>query len=166
AMLIDGLLTLSRVGRRQMERRSVSLQPLVEHAIAIVSSDPQVSQRTEFIVEPLPTVLGDAALLQQVFSNLIENAVKFSRDRQPARIHIGCLPDDTIFVADNGVGFNMDYVDQIFGAFQRLHSKQEFAGTGIGLAIVQRIIHRHGGTIWAESIPSQGATFYIRFAPP
>jgi light-regulated signal transduction histidine kinase (bacteriophytochrome) len=160
-LLIDGLLTLSRIGRRPMERSQVELQPLVQRAIALVLTQPSA---VEFQVEPLPTVLGDAALLQQVFTNLIENAVKFSRDRHPAQICIGTLPDGTLFVQDNGVGFCMDYADQLFGAFQRLHSQQEFEGTGIGLTIVQRIIHRHGGAIWAESSPSNGATFYFTLA--
>jgi light-regulated signal transduction histidine kinase (bacteriophytochrome) len=109
----------------------------------------------------LPTVSGDPTLLQQVFSNLIENAVKFSCNRQPARIEVGILPDSTVFVKDNGVGFQMEHAEQLFGAFQRLHSQREFPGTGIGLAIVQRIIHRHGGRIWAESALHQGAVFYF-----
>ena len=90
-------------------------------------------------------------MLQQVFSNLISNAVKFSRGRTPATIVIEALPDGTIFVKDNGVGFQMEYADRLFGAFQRLHSQREFEGTGIGLAIVQRIIHRHGGTVWPKA---------------
>jgi light-regulated signal transduction histidine kinase (bacteriophytochrome) len=107
-------------------------------------------------------VLGDAILLQQVFVNLIDNAVKFSRDRHPAHIEIDALADGTIFVRDNGVGFQMEYAEQLFGAFQRLHSRSEFEGSGIGLAIVQRIIHRHNGHVWAESQPGQGATFYFK----
>lgn len=107
-------------------------------------------------------VTGDPTLLQQVLSNLISNAVKFTRDRTPATIVIDALPDGTIFVKDNGVGFPMEYADRLFGAFQRLHSQREFEGTGIGLAIVWRIIHRHGGRIWAESLPNQGATFYFK----
>jgi len=110
----------------------------------------------------LPTVSGDPTLLQQVFTNLIENAVKFSCNRQPARIEVGILPDSTVFVKDNGVGFQMEHAEQLFGAFQRLHSQREFPGTGIRLAIVQRIIHSHGGTIWTESAPHQGAVFYFK----
>lgn len=160
-LLIDGLLMLSRMGRRQMQTSEVDLNALVKTAIDFASHNPVVVASTEFRVDPLPTVAGDATLLQQVLSNLIENALKFSRDRHPACIEIGSLPDGTIFVRDNGVGFDMRYVDQLFGAFQRLHSQREFEGTGIGLAIVQRIIHRHNGTIWAESQPNQGATFYF-----
>jgi light-regulated signal transduction histidine kinase (bacteriophytochrome) len=114
------------------------------------------------VIGDLPIVLGDATLLLQVFVNLLDNARKFSRDRRPAQIEIGTLADGTIFVRDNGVGFQMEYADQLFGAFQRLHSQSEFEGTGIGLAIVQRIVHRHGGTIWAESQPNQGTTFFLR----
>jgi signal transduction histidine kinase len=162
--LIDGLLTLSRLGRRQLQKKSVNLGILVESAIALVRSQisDEVFRSIEFEIGELPTVMGDATLLQQVFSNLIDNAVKFSRDRQPARIAIGKLEDGTIFIKDNGVGFDMEYADQLFGAFQRLHSQKAFEGTGIGLAIVQRIIHRHGGTIWAESQPDRGATFYFK----
>lgn len=162
SLLIDGLLTLSRLGRKQLEKYPVNLQTLVENAIALVESQITATQRSiEFEIGELPTVMGDAALLQQVFSNLIDNAVKFSRDRHPGRIAIGTLQDRTLFVKDNGVGFSMEYADQLFGTFQRLHSPKEFEGTGIGLAIVQRIIHRHGGKIWAESQSEQGATFYF-----
>jgi PAS domain S-box-containing protein len=163
AQLIDGLLTLSRLGRRQLEQTPVNLTTLVERAIALVEPPTaKTGERAiEFEIGDLPTVMGDAALLQQVFSNLIDNAVKFSRDRHPARIAIGTLQDGTLFIRDNGVGFNMEYADQLFGAFQRLHSQKAFEGTGIGLAIVQRAIHRHGGTIWAESQPDNGATFYF-----
>lgn len=157
-VLTDGLLTLSRVGRRQMEVRPIDLRQLVNTAIALHGCEDDAIQ---FQISALPVVQGDAALLQQVFSNLIGNAVKFSRDRHPAQIDIGSTADGTIFVRDNGVGFQMEYADQLFGAFQRLHSQHEFEGTGIGLAIVQRIIHRHGGTIWAESQINQGATFYF-----
>ena len=161
--LIDGLLTLSRLGRRQLVKTPVNLHTLVEHAITLIKSATAGTDRwIEFEVGDLPTVMGDTALLQQVFSNLIDNAVKFSRDRAPARITLGKLEDGTIFIKDNGVGFDMDYADQLFGAFQRLHSQKAFEGTGIGLAIVQRIIHRHGGTIWAESQPDQGTTFYFK----
>jgi len=165
--LIDGLLMLSRVGRRQMMNTPVNLNDLLEAVLVQLSegigSENAVARGdVQFIVGELPTVMGDNTLLCQVFTNLIDNAIKFSRDRHPARIEIGALLDDTIFVRDNGAGFQMEYADQLFGAFQRLHSQAEFEGTGIGLAIVQRIIHRHGGTIWAESQPNQGATFYFK----
>lgn len=160
-LLIDGLLNLSRVTRRSLVQRPVSLRPLVERAIALATSDEQSSPPVEFVIGDLPTVLGDATLLQQVFANLIDNAVKFSRPKPQPRVEIGCLPDHTLFVRDNGVGFPPEFTDQIFGAFQRLHSEQEFEGMGIGLALVQRIILRHSGKIWAESQPGQGSTLYF-----
>ncbi|HBL57235.1 MAG TPA: serine/threonine protein kinase [Cyanobacteria bacterium UBA8803] len=164
AQLIDGLLSLSRLGRRQLNKQPVDLQILVQNAIALVKSQilDDTEHSIEFEVGDLPTVMGDATLLQQVFSNLIDNAVKFSRDRHPAKITVGTLEDGTVFVRDNGVGFDMAYADQLFAPFQRLHSESAFAGTGIGLAIVQRIIHRHGGTIWAVSQLQEGATFYFK----
>jgi PAS domain S-box-containing protein len=161
--LIDGLLTLSRLGRRELVFAPVDLQQLVENVINLLSSSLEIKQlsATEFRVGNLPQVKGDMTLLQQVFTNLIGNAIKFSQGRLPATIEIDSQPDGTIFVKDNGVGFSPQYADQLFGAFQRLHSKQQFEGTGIGLSIVQRIIHRHGGQIWAESAPDEGATFYF-----
>ncbi len=160
--LIDGLLTLSRVGRRDMSTRPVPLGPLVEQAIALLTEGPhETLEQVEITVDPLPTVYGDAALLQQVLSNLIGNAVKFSRDRTPALIHIGQQADGTCFVRDNGVGFDMAYADKLFSPFQRLHKQEEFQGTGIGLAIVNRIIHRHNGEIWVESAIDRGTTIYF-----
>jgi PAS domain S-box-containing protein len=167
SLLIDGLLDLSRVGRTELVQIPIDLTRLVQTAIKLTKSRTAgdlgpTPNSVEFVVGDLPAVTGDPTLLQQVFSNLISNAVKFSRGRTPATIVIDCLPDGTIFVKDNGVGFPMEYADRLFGAFVRLHSQREFEGTGIGLAIVQRIIHRHGGTIWGHSSPSQGATFYFK----
>ncbi|HEY9887038.1 MAG TPA: PAS domain-containing protein, partial [Candidatus Obscuribacterales bacterium] len=164
-LLIDGLLTLSRVGRREMTTCPVPLQPLAEHAIALLEDDPD-SHGVQIHLDPLPTVPGDPTLLQQVFTNLISNAVKFSRDRRPAVIHIGHRPTDgAIFIQDNGVGFDMTYADKLFSPCQRLHKQEEFQGTGIGLAIVNRIIHRHGGHIWAESVIGEGTTFFFTLSP-
>jgi PAS domain S-box-containing protein len=167
SLLIDGLLALSQVGRTELVQIPIDLTRLVQTAIKLTKSRTagdlgQTPDSVEFAVGDLPAVMGDPTLLQQVFSNLISNAVKFSRGRTPATIVIDSLPDGTIFVKDNGVGFPMEYADRLFGAFVRLHSQREFEGTGIGLAIVQRIIHRHGGTIWGMSLPSQGATFYFK----
>ncbi|MEG4282035.1 PAS domain S-box protein [Microcoleus sp. A006_D1] len=169
SLLIDGLLDLSRVGRTELTQIPIDLTRLVQTAIKLTKprtgAEPAPTpDSVEFTVGDLPVVMGDPTLLQQVFSNLIGNAVKFSRDRTPATIVIDALPDGTIFVKDNGVGFEMEYADRLFGAFVRLHSQREFEGTGIGLAIVGRIIHRHGGTIWATSVPSQGATFYFKLS--
>ncbi len=189
--LIEGLLTLSRAGRREMIVQPVNLENLVQQVISDIhanqaesgSLEPEASSDRspsrdapappEFVVHGLPMVNGDEILLRQAFYNLIENAVKFSGDRHPPCIEIGTLEHQDsegefgnntpiIYIKDNGVGFEMKYADQLFGAFQRLHSQREFSGTGIGLAIVQRIIHRHGGDIWAESAPDQGACFYIK----
>ena len=167
SLLIDGLLDLSRVGRTELIQIPIDLAELVQTAIQLAKPQTvldlnQTRETVEFKIGDLPSITGDPTLLQQVFSNLISNAVKFSRGRNPATIVIDALPDGTIFVKDNGVGFEMEYADRLFGAFGRLHSQREFEGTGIGLAIVWRIIHRHGGTIWAESAPDRGATFYFK----
>ena len=162
-LLIDGMLNLSRLGRRELRQVPVNFKQLAE--IAFNLALPQITDEDrliEFEIREMPTAIADETLLQQVFTNLIANAVKFSRDRNPARITVGSLSDGTVFVKDNGVGFDMKYANQLFGTFQRLHSQQGFEGTGIGLAIAQRIIHRHGGKIWAQSIPGQGATFYFK----
>lgn len=159
--LIDGLLTLSRLGRRRLAFQPLNLTKLAGQAIALVQEQSQGDSAVTFEVEPLPPLRGDAVLLQQVFINLIGNAVKFSRGVPAPRVTIGALQDDTLYVRDNGVGFQMQYAEKMFGAFQRLHSQVEFEGTGIGLAIVQRIVHRHGGSIWAKSLPGEGATFYF-----
>ncbi|MEG4346393.1 PAS domain S-box protein [Microcoleus sp. A003_D6] len=166
-LLIDGLLMLSRVTRTELMQIPIDLTRLVQTAIKLAklrtdTTSVQTPLEVEFEIGDLPAVTGDPTLLQQVFSNLISNAVKFSRDRTPARIVIDGLPDGTVFVKDNGVGFPMEYADRLFGAFGRLHSQREFEGTGIGLAIVWRIVHRHGGRIWAESAPGEGATFYFK----
>ena len=115
-------------------------------------------------LDPLPPASGDEALIRQVFVNLLSNAIKFTRHRKVAVIEIGAQSDvehHTYHVRDNGVGFDPKYSDKLFGVFQRLHRDDEFEGTGVGLALVQRIIHRHGGRIWAESKLNEGATFYF-----
>jgi light-regulated signal transduction histidine kinase (bacteriophytochrome) len=122
-------------------------------------------RRIDWHIDPLPDVEADRAMLRQVFVNLISNAVKYTRTRTEARIEIGCRTDRheevVMFVRDNGVGFDMKYAHKLFGVFQRLHNQAEFEGTGIGLANVRRIIHRHGGTVWAESSVEAGAVFYV-----
>lgn len=160
--LIDGLLILSRYGRKPLESKPISIRELVDEAIEIVRSDPNHNSLVEFVIGELPNTVGDPTLLQQVFRNLIGNAIKFSRNQPQPRIEIDCLPDQTIRIKDNGVGFQMEYADKLFGVFQRLHNEKDFEGTGIGLAIVQRIIQRHGGSIRAEGYPNQGATFFIK----
>ena len=169
--LIDDLLAFSRVGRAEISGTSVELDALVQDVIRglemAVKDRPIVWQ-----IAPLPTVIGDASLLKQVLTNLIDNAIKYSRTRDPARIEIGCAGEEAgrviLFVRDNGVGFDMQYADKLFGVFQRLHRPEEFEGTGIGLATVRRIVGRHGGRVWAEGALNEGATFYVtlELAPP
>jgi light-regulated signal transduction histidine kinase (bacteriophytochrome) len=162
--LIDDLLAFSRNSRTELRRTSVSLEKLVEETVERLK--PEMNGRNiEWERKPLPAVQADPALLGHVFSNLLLNAIKYSRTRNPARIEIGCgegLPGETvIFVRDNGVGFDMKYADRLFGVFQRLHREDEFEGTGIGLANVRRIVARHGGRTWAEGKVGEGATFYF-----
>jgi len=163
AELIDDLLNLSRVTRGEMRYETVDLSALAQ----TVSMDIQQSQPerdVEFTIAPGLVTKGDAHLLRVVLENLLGNAWKFTNKRERARIEFGYAKTDgqpAYFVRDNGVGFDMAYADRLFGAFQRLHSQKEFEGTGIGLATVQRIIHRHGGSTWAEGAVEQGATFYF-----
>jgi signal transduction histidine kinase len=163
-MLIDDLLSFSRMGRLGMSKMHVDLAGLVQEVIR--EFQPETEGRDiHWRVADLPAVSGDRAMLRIVLNNLISNALKFTRPRQQAHIEIGSIPGETseavIFVRDNGVGFDMTYGDKLFGVFQRLHRAEEFEGTGIGLASVRRIIARHGGRIWAEGKPDQGAAFYV-----
>jgi PAS domain S-box-containing protein len=162
--LIDDLLAFSRVGRNQMARLPVNLAGLIQEVIR--ESKPETATREiEWRIGDLPSVTGDQAMLRIVLVNLISNALKFTRLRPQAQIEVGSIPgqasEAVIFVRDNGVGFDMQYADKLFGVFQRLHRAEEFMGTGIGLATVHRIIERHGGRTWAEGEPDQGAVFYF-----
>jgi signal transduction histidine kinase len=162
--LIDDLLSFSRIGRAETNKTVVNLGQLAEEALSEVRRD-LGDRKIVWKVERLPAAYGDRAMLRLALVNLISNAVKFTRTRTPAEIQIGPMPatDDqvVIFVRDNGVGFDMKYVGKLFGVFQRLHSGETFEGTGIGLATVQRIAHRHGGRAWGEGAVDQGATFYL-----
>ncbi len=161
--LLDDLLNFSRLGRQELNLQLTGLNSLVEEVIA--GLQPEGAGRTvEWKIDPLPFVECDPALMKQVLSNLLSNAVKFTRPRERAVIEVGSLTQDAqpaIFVRDNGVGFSMNYADKLFGIFQRLHRQEDFEGTGVGLATVQRIIHKHGGRVWAEAEINRGATFYF-----
>ena len=161
--LVNDLLAFSRLGRQPLTRQAVAPADLVRQALEELRSE-QEGRRVELRIGDLPACLADPTLLKQVFVNLLSNAFKFTRHREAALITIGCRADGNIhsyFVKDNGVGFEMQYADKLFGVFQRLHRAEDYEGTGVGLAIVQRIIHRHGGHVWAEAEVNNGATFYF-----
>jgi PAS domain S-box-containing protein len=164
--LIDSLLDLSRLTRREMRREPVDLSAMTKTIVDELKAAHPVRTTTVVVQENL-TATGDAPLLQAALQNLLHNAWKFSSSTANARIEFGSYRGDTntvFFVRDNGVGFDPQYQDKLFGPFQRLHTDREFDGDGIGLATVQRVIHRHGGRIWAESQPGKGATFYFTLA--
>jgi light-regulated signal transduction histidine kinase (bacteriophytochrome) len=162
--LIDDLLTFSRVGRSEIQKTDVNLDQLVQETLGDFQSETK-GRKIVLNVHPLPFVRADRAMLRLVLVNLISNAVKFTSRRAEAKIEIGCAPgkngETVVFVRDNGAGFDPQYTHKLFGVFQRLHSSEEFEGTGIGLANVQRIILRHGGRVWAEGVVDGGATFYF-----
>jgi len=162
--LIDDLLAFSRMGRTELQKGRVDISRLVEEVINDLQADLK-GREVRWEIAPLPAVEGDGAMLRQVLANLIANALKFSRTRSPAVIAIGTEtagPDEMHFyVRDNGVGFDMQYAGKLFGLFQRLHAEEQFEGTGVGLANVQRIVHRHGGRVWAEGAVDGGATFFF-----
>ncbi len=162
-MLIDDMLSLSRVTRSEMKRELVDLSSLVQ-SIAAELQKSQSTCQVEFIIAPGLTANGDARLLRILLENLLGNAWKFTGTHPKARIEFGTTQVDgeqVFFIRDDGVGFDMKYADKLFGVFQRLHGASEFPGTGVGLATVQRIVHRHGGRVWAEGEVEKGATFYF-----
>ena len=162
--LIDDLLSFSRIGRAETSKTILSLEQLMEEALIEVRRDTG-DRDINWKLGKFAPVYGDRAMLRLALVNLISNAVKFTRTRSPAEIEIGCMnqgPDEVVvLIRDNGVGFDMKYVNKLFGVFQRLHSSEAFEGTGIGLVTVQRIAHRHGGRVWAEGVVDKGATFYF-----
>jgi PAS domain S-box-containing protein len=162
--LIDDLLEFSRIRRAELQKADVNLDELVRETLGDFQAETK-ERNIAWDIHPLPPVRVDRALLRMVLVNLISNAVKFTGARAEAKIEIGCAPDGAgetvIFIRDNGAGFDPRYVGKLFGVFQRLHSQDEFEGTGIGLANVQRIVQRHGGRAWAEGVVDGGATFYF-----
>ncbi len=162
--LIDDLLVFSRMGRAEMRQTRFPMDRLVKEVLKEMK--PQLQNRQiDWEIDPLPEVSGDRAMLKQVWVHLLSNAVKYTRPRERAKIQIRCARGGErelqFCVRDNGVGFDMQYSNKLFGVFQRLHPAEEFDGTGIGLANVRRIVHRHGGRTWAEAKVDQGATFYF-----
>ena len=176
--LIDDLLTFSRIGRSEMVKDTVDMSRLVTEALNDFL--PETKERDiAWKIAQLPHAIGDKSLLKQVFTNLISNALKFTVKKEKAVIEIGCYSEnppappfvkgekggfsdeEVFYVKDNGVGFDMQYSDKLFGVFQRLHRQEDFEGTGIGLANVKRIVQRHGGRTWAEGKEDEGATFFF-----
>ena len=161
--LIEDLLAFSRVGKQGMSKTNLNMEEIIRDVwqnLLAVNPDRNMTLR----IDGVRPGMGDRSLIREVFSNLLGNAVKFTRNRDITLIEMGsCIKDvETVYhVKDNGVGFDMKYHDKLFGVFQRLHSDDQYEGTGIGLAHVQRIIHRHGGRVWAESSVDEGATFYF-----
>jgi PAS domain S-box-containing protein len=162
--LIDDLLAFSRIGRAETRKTMVHLELLVKEAVHEVRPETE-GRNIAWTIGALPAVYGDRSMLRLALVNLISNAVKFTRTQAQTEIEIGCTDgqegEAVLFIRDNGVGFDMKYGNKLFGVFQRLHATETFEGTGIGLATVQRIVHRHGGRVWAEGLVGRGATFYV-----
>jgi PAS domain S-box-containing protein len=161
--LVSGLLELARTSRQLIQKQKVSPATVVERALEELRAE-QANRNVTISTGHLPACQADPMLLHQVFTNLLSNALKYTRHRDPAVIEVGARKEQgpcVYYIKDNGAGFEMEYAHKLFGVFQRLHRDEEFEGTGVGLAIVQRIIHRHGGRVWAEAEPEKGAAFYF-----
>lgn len=161
--LIDGLLQLSRMGKKELTKTIVDMKRLAEDVYSN-QTETEVQQKMDFTIDDLPNIQADDILIRQVWANYISNAIKYSSHKLISKIHIGYEENQShiiYFVKDNGVGFNMKHSSKLFGVLQRLHSEDEFEGIGIGLSIVQKIVQKHGGTVWAEGIPNEGSTFYF-----
>ncbi len=161
--LIDGLLQFSRIGRIEINQKLVNMNEIVESMIQPFREQ-VIERKIEFTIETIPPAYGDIEMMKSVWSNLVENAVKFTQKREVAQISIGAkeTKDEIIYyIKDNGAGFDMQYAAKLFAVFQRLHAREDYEGTGVGLATVQRIINRHGGRIWADAKVDEGATFYF-----
>jgi len=165
--LIDGLLSLARIGNRPICLMSTPLDAIVSETIAMLDPDCP-GRHVSWKIASLPTVACDPVLIRQVFQNLFSNALKFTRTRDTALVDVSCQErngQQLFIVRDNGIGFDLKYADKLFAVFERLHREEDFEGTGVGLAIVQRIVHKHGGEVWAEGEPNRGATFFFTLAP-
>ncbi len=161
--LIEDLLNFARLGRKELEKTRLNMNVLVDNVKQELMTN-ESKRNIEFVVRPLDEVYCDSSMMRQVWINLISNALKYSRRQEVSKIEIGCNQEETrtiYYIRDNGVGFDMAYADKLFGVFQRLHKMEEFDGTGVGLALVHRIVSRHGGKIWAESQVNHGATFFF-----
>jgi PAS domain S-box-containing protein len=162
-LLVDELLSLARVGRHALNLQSTNLGSIVAEVLAILQPESE-GRQVEWVIADLPLVECDPVLVKQVFQNLLANALKFTCSRSPAVIEVSHKGDDgqqVFMIRDNGIGFNMKYVDKLFGVFQRLHRAEDFEGTGIGLVTVKRIVQKHGGSVWAEGELDKGASFYF-----
>jgi light-regulated signal transduction histidine kinase (bacteriophytochrome) len=161
--LIDDLLALSRLGKKELVKKNTDLTGLMTQSLNELKKTMDTS-KAKITIDTLGSAMVDPALMQQVFINLLNNAVKYSSLKEHPEIHVGVKTDSAekiYYVKDNGTGFDMQYYNKLFGVFQRLHDSYEFEGTGVGLALVKRIITRHGGKIWAEAEVDKGATFYF-----
>jgi light-regulated signal transduction histidine kinase (bacteriophytochrome) len=166
--LIDDLLTFSRLSRQPLKKQPVPTAALVRQCWETLRRE-QEGRQVELRLSDLPPCDADPGLVKQVWMNLLSNALKYTRRRATAVVEVGCRDGNGhgapgYFVRDNGAGFDMAYAGKLFGVFQRLHRAEEFEGTGVGLAVVQRIVHRHGGRVWAEAEPDKGATFSFTLA--
>ena len=160
---IEGILIFSRIGRQTLKMSQVNMRNIANEVVKKYQ-DQENGREIEVAVQKLPDVFADPVMMRHIFSNIIENAFKFTRTREKTKIEIDCKQnqDEYLFmVKDNGVGFDMNYADKLFGLFQRLHSDSDFEGAGIGLAITRRIVQRHGGKVWIEADVNNGATFYF-----
>jgi PAS domain S-box-containing protein len=166
--LLEALLDLSRIGKQDLQREEVSLDDLIKRAVSELSPEAE-GRQVKWQIGPLPIVSCDPPMMQQALINLVNNALKYTKLQTSALIEIGQMQigdENVIFVRDNGIGFKMEQADKLFTPFHRLHPERQFSGTGVGLATVDRIIRRHGGRVWAESKPNEGATFYFTIPKP
>ncbi|MEI6809376.1 MAG: ATP-binding protein, partial [bacterium] len=167
-LLVDSLLQFSRSGRTELRMERMNMNQALQDAL-LPLKEIHAERRIEWVIGDLPSVRGDYVLICQVWANLLENAVKYTRIREAARIEVGCRQENREFIfmtKDNGVGFDMQYAEKLFRLFHRLHPIEEFEGIGLGLALVHRIINRHGGRVWYEAALNQGATFYFSLPTP